>query len=105
MINSLYDKLLQALKQAENHNSNIMVKPEVILWPDPECQWAEAIPVIQSTHPNLIVYGKYDPSTKQGPSIWLKCMVAKMLPEANWADGIIPIIYLPGVDNTRIVTP
>ena len=32
---TLYDKVVHALKQAEQHNSNIMVKPEVILWPDP----------------------------------------------------------------------
>ena len=61
MTNSLYHKLLQALKQAENHNGNIMVKPEVILWPDPECQWAEVIPTIQESYPNLIIYGKYNP--------------------------------------------
>ena len=102
MTNSLYHKLLQALKQAENHNGNIMVKPEVILWPDPECQWAEVIPTIQELYPNLIIYGKYDPAKKQGPSIWLKCMVAKMLPEANWVDGIIPIIYLPGVAKSDL---
>ncbi|MBK7438309.1 MAG: hypothetical protein IPI77_16290 [Saprospiraceae bacterium] len=31
MAKSIYDKVVNALKQAENHNSNVMVKPEVIL--------------------------------------------------------------------------
>ena len=35
MAHSIYDKVIQALQKAEQHNSNIMVKPEVILWPDP----------------------------------------------------------------------
>jgi len=38
MNKSIYDRVLHALKQAEQHNSSIMVKPEVILWPDPELQ-------------------------------------------------------------------
>ncbi len=96
-MNSIFDKVLQALKQAEQHNSNIMVKPEVILWPDPERQWTDAIAVLQAELPQLLVYGSYDPSKKQGPAIWIKCMVVKALPEANWDDEAIPIIYLPGV--------
>lgn len=97
MTNSIYDKVLQALKQAESHNSNLMVKPEVILWPDPENQWLDVIAVLQSTLPQLLIYGSYEPSQKQGPAIWLKCMIAKMLPEADWDSDAIPIIYLPGV--------
>ena len=97
MKQSIFDKVIQALKQAEQHNSNIMVKPEVILWPDPERQWTEVIPVLQAEIPQLLVYGSYNPSKMQGPAIWIKCMVAKTLPEANWEDEATPIIYLPGV--------
>lgn len=97
MANSIYDKVLQALKQAENHNSNLMVKPEVILWPDPENQWVDVIDVLQENMPQLLTYGSYNPAKKQGPAIWLKCMIAKMLPEADWEADAIPIIYLPGV--------
>ncbi len=97
MKQSIFDKVIQALKQAEQHNSNIMVKPEVILWPDPERQWVEVIPVLQIEFPQLLVYGSYDSSKMQGPAIWLKCMIAKTLPEAVWADEATPIIYLPGI--------
>jgi len=96
---SIYDKVYKALKQAEQHNSSIMVKPEVILWPDPEKQWSEVITTMQEEIPQLISYGKYNPYEKQGPSIWIKCMVARVLPEANWADDVTPIIYLPGVSK------
>jgi hypothetical protein len=102
MTSSIYDKVIQALKQAENHNSNLMVRPEVILWPDPENQWKDVIEILQQEMPQLILYGNYEPLKKQGPSIWLKCMVAKTLPEANWADGVIPIIYLPGVAKSDL---
>lgn len=94
---SIYDKVIQALNHAEQHNSNIMVRPEVILWPDPELQWTDVIPVLQTSFPHLLIYGQYDSSNRQGPSIWLKCMVAKTLPEANWDEEVTPIIYLPGI--------
>ena len=94
---SIYDKVIQALRQAEQHNSSIMVKPEVILWPDPECQWVDVIPLFQAQLPQLLVYGQYEPAKKQGPAIWLKCMIAKTLPEADWDVDCTPIIYMPGI--------
>jgi hypothetical protein len=97
MAKSIYDKVIQALKQAENHNSNVMVKPEVILWPDPENQWTNVIGVLQEEMPQLLIYGNYEPAKKQGPAIWIKCMITRALPEADWGAGAIPIIYLPNV--------
>lgn len=102
MAKSIYDKVVHALKQAENHNSNVMVKPEVILWPDPENQWFDVIEVLQESIPHLLIYGNFEPSKKQGPAIWLKCMIAKVLPEANWDVDAIPIIYLPGVAKSDL---
>jgi hypothetical protein len=94
---SISDKITNALNQAKQHNGNLMVKPEVILWPDPESQWASIIPELQKTHPALLIYGIYDPIKNQGPAIWIKCMVAQMLPEAKWEKAETPIIYLPGI--------
>jgi hypothetical protein len=102
MSKSIYDKVVHALKQAENHNSNVMVKPEVILWPDPENQWCDVIEVLQESIPHLLIYGNFEPSKKQGPAIWLKCMIAKVLPAANWDADAIPIIYLPGVAKSDL---
>jgi len=102
MAKSIYDKVIYALKQAENHNSSVMVKPEVILWPDPENQWTEVIAVLQESIPHLLMYGSFDPSKKQGPAIWLKCMIARVLPEATWDAEAIPIIYLPGVAKSDL---
>lgn len=102
MASSIYDKVVQALRQAENHNSNLMVKPEVILWPDPENQWAEVIGILQEEMPQLLMYGSYNPAKKHGPAIWLKCMIARTLSEADWDSQAIPIIYLPGVAKSDL---
>jgi hypothetical protein len=101
-LNSIYDKVVVALKQAENHNSNVMVTPEVILWPDPENQWIDVIEVLQEKIPQLLIYGNYESLKKQGPAIWLKCMVSKMLPGSNWDADTVPIIYLPGVSKNDL---
>lgn len=102
MKQSIFDKVLQALKQAEQHNSSLMVRPEVILWPDPERQWESIIPALRKNIPHLLVFGSYDPENKQGPAIWLKCMVARVLPEADWESNAIPVIYLPGVSRNDL---
>lgn len=99
---SIYDKVVQALNQSKLHNSNIMVMPEVILWPDPEMQWSSVIAELQNTFPALLIYGIYDASKKQGPAIWLKCMIAQTLPEANWTASETPIIYLPGISKNDL---
>jgi hypothetical protein len=78
MKQSLFDKVIQSLQQAESHNSSLMVKPEVILWPDPENQWESVIPVLQKRLPQLLIYGEYDPDEKQGPAIWLKHLISNL---------------------------
>jgi hypothetical protein len=102
MDKSIFDKVIEAFREAENHNSHLMVKPEVILWPDPDSQWADVIDILQSKVPQLLVYGSYDAAKKQGPAIWIKCMIAKVLPEADWVDTVVPIIYLPGVSKVDL---
>jgi hypothetical protein len=99
---TLHNKLLDSLQKASQHNSQIMVRPEVILWPDPERQWEAVIQILQEKLPALLILGDYDPIKRQGPSIWLKCMVAKMLPEADWASETTPIIYLPGIAKSDL---
>lgn len=58
--------------------------------------------VLQESIPHLLIYGNYEPSKKQGPAIWLKCMIARVLPKASWDADAIPIIYLPGVAKSDL---
>ena len=94
MSQSIYDKVIQALEEAENHNSHVMIKPEVILWPDPDELWIDVIGVLQQHIPQLLIYGNYAPEKNQGPAIWIKCMVARVLDEANWHKDVIPIFLM-----------
>ena len=106
MKHSLHDKLIDNLRKAAHHNSQTMVRPEVILWPDPERQWESVVPKLQERLQELLVLGDYEPEKRRGPVIWLKCMVARTLPEsAAWAPGVIPVIYLPGIAKNDLKHP
>ncbi|WP_040479453.1 BREX-1 system phosphatase PglZ type B [Mariniradius saccharolyticus] len=102
MSERLSDKVIRALSWTAQHNSSLMEKPEVILWPDPERVWEEVIILLQEKLPGLLNYGKFQPERKTGPAIWIKCMVARLLPEADWDAESTPIIYLPGVSKADL---
>jgi hypothetical protein len=99
MKESIFDRVIQSLRQAAQHNSQVMVRPEVILWPDPEKQWMPVISIIQEKIKTLWVYGPYDPDILQGPAIWLKCMAAGKLSGYEHDGSETPVIYLPGISK------
>jgi hypothetical protein len=102
MLDRISDKVIRSLKSTAQHNSSLMERPEVILWPDPEEVWKEVVPILQNELPQLLTYGQYSPDKKVGPAIWIKCMVAKLLPEADWEKHETPIIYLPGISKSDL---
>lgn len=102
---TLKDKVLASLREVAQHNSSSMVPPEVILWPDPELQWESVLPLLRAALPELLTLGDYKAELRQGPAVWLKCMVARTLPTADWAAGTIPVIYLPGISKKDLRTP
>jgi hypothetical protein len=102
MSNHFTNRLISSIRQAAKYDSSNFVKPQVILWPDPEKQWEVIIPKLQEEMTELLVYGKYLPSRKTGPAIWLKCMVARSLPMVDWDETQTPVIYLPGISKSDL---
>jgi len=79
----------------------------VVLWPDNERQWEPVLPVLRERLPHLLTLGPYAANCKTGPAIWLRCMIgrsstAPLLPEADWPETTIPILYLPGVSRQEL---
>ena len=71
--------------------------PVVLLWTDADGQWQPYLPTLQRTLPQLYLLGPYAPNERQGPVIWLKCIVDRTLPDASPEEGLVPILYLPKV--------
>lgn len=99
---TILDALIQSLSQAGEYNRDDQVAPAVILWPDKEHQWELLLPALRERLSHLLTLGARAANSKTGPAIWLRCMIARTLPEANWPAKDIPILYLPGVSRQEL---
>ena len=99
---TVLDALIQSLSRAGEYNRDDQVPPAVILWPDKERQWEPLMPVLRERLAHLLTLGTYDVGTRTGPGVWLRCMIARSLPEAKWTEKDIPVIYLPGVSRQEL---
>jgi hypothetical protein len=96
----LLDALLRSVRAAmlapEGYAS-----PAAILWTDAEAQWLPILGALRAVYPWVYTLGKYNPETRTGPAIWLKCIVDRTLPEAP-PEGETPILYLPHVRRQEL---
>jgi hypothetical protein len=86
--------ILDSLRWAANYNSHELAAPTVILWPDEERLWAQAVDALRASYPLLWTLGDYDPGKGTGPAVWLRYQI-----ETEGA-GDVPVIYLPGVGRS-----
>ncbi|MGI8915886.1 MAG: BREX-1 system phosphatase PglZ type B [Chloroflexota bacterium] len=98
---SLLDALVTALLAAAAYNRNDQEPPVAVLWTDKEREWEPLLPTLRSRLPPLTL-GAYDPSTRTGPAYWLRCVLARTLPQGMLAGDDVPIVYLPGVGKAEI---
>lgn len=99
---TVLDAITKSVSRAGEYNRDDQVAPAVVLWPDKERQWETVLPVLRERLPHLLTLGPYAPNCKTGPAIWLRCMISRTLPEANWSEKTTPILYLPGVGRQEL---
>ncbi|MGO8880750.1 MAG: BREX-1 system phosphatase PglZ type B [Desulfomonilaceae bacterium] len=95
----IIDSLIGALRASANYSSDVQVAPFCIIWPDKDRQFECVIPRIQIELPELFVLGDYNPLKRVGPSIWLRCVLARTLEEPRPDPEKTPIFYLPSVSK------
>jgi len=95
-------ELLKALNRTAAYNPNDQVAPAAVLWTDKDRQWEPLATRLREALPQFLTLGPYNPEEKIGPAIWLKCMIARTLPEADWPEDTVPILYLPGVSRHEL---
>jgi hypothetical protein len=91
----LLDRLIASFRAAMLAPDGI-VAPAAILWTDADGQWRQLLSPLRAVFPWIYTFGQYEPATRTGPAIWLKCIVDRTLPEAP-PPGEIPVLYLPHV--------
>ena len=102
MTETVLDRLLVSLRSAANISRAEQVRPAAVLWTDQESQWQPVAGRLREMVPELLVFGDHAPEQRRGPAIWIKCMLARTLDEADWLATAVPIIYLPGVSRADL---
>lgn len=95
-VEGLLDSIGRAVRAGEGQAA-----PVAVLWTDPEGSWRPVIDRIRSEFPALYSFGPYSPGSGVGPTIWLKCLVDRTVPEAPPID-VTPILYLPKVSRQEL---
>jgi hypothetical protein len=90
-----------ALRAAAAYNKHDQAAPVAVLWPDKDRHWEPLIPRLREALA-VLTLGPYDPATRTGPAIWIRCMVERALPEADWPADAVPVVYLPGVSKQEL---
>lgn len=98
---TLLEALIQKLRGC-NVCGDADVPPVAVLWTDPKREWNPLIPQLRQQLPELISLGDFNPELRQGPAIWLRCVVDGSLSEPPIPEGWIPILYLPGVSRQEL---
>jgi hypothetical protein len=95
---TLLDALEKSLATAARYHEGVEEEPVCILWTDANGQWSPLLPQLRDRFPQLLVYGPYNVDERSGPSIWLKCALARTI-DIGLPEGSIAIIYLPNVSR------
>lgn len=98
-MNRIVDQFIASLRAAANFNPDVQAAPHCILWTDQDRQWEVIIGRLQDEMPELFILGDYRPDRRQGPAIWLRCVLAGALDDIQLPEGLTPVFYLPGVSR------
>jgi hypothetical protein len=94
LIDALQDSFSAALRSPDG-----TAAPVVLLWTDADGQWRPLIATLMKAIPELYALGHFAPEERQGPVIWLKCIIERSLPDGSPPPGVVPILYLPNVSR------
>jgi hypothetical protein len=94
LIDALQESFTGALRSPEG-----TAAPVALLWTDADGQWRPLIATLMKAIPELYTLGPFAPEERQGPVIWLKCIIERSLPDGSPPPGVVPIFYLPNVSR------
>jgi len=105
--NTLFEAVRASLAHAARYNPGDVVAPAAVLWTDADGQWRPVVELLRRLCPELLTLGDYDPATRTGPTIWLRCVIepavrADKFPDLAWPAGTAPVIYMPGVSRQTL---
>jgi hypothetical protein len=99
---TVFEALVAALRRASEYNKADQAAPACILWTDKDRQWEPLLPRLRELLP-ILTLGNYALDVRTGPAIWIRCMIARALPDVDYEpEGNTPILYLPGISRQEL---
>lgn len=89
------DALIASIEESGQYSQSDQIAPAVVLWPGEARQWDPLLTELRRRLP-LLTLGDYDPENRVGPAYWIRCMIARTLPDDLLPDERVPVVYLPG---------
>ncbi len=99
---TVFEALVDSLQKAAVFNKDDVVPPAAILWTDEKREFERLLPRLRLALPNIMTLGPYDPQTRTGPAIWLRCVLAGKVTELPPPTAVVPVLYLPGVSRPTL---
>jgi len=99
---TVFDALVDSFQKAAVFNKDDVVPPAAILWTDEKREFERLLPRMRLALPNIMTLGPYDPTTRTGPAIWLRCALAGKVPAPSLPPDIVPVLYFPGVSRPTL---
>lgn len=94
LIDCLKKSLTAAMRTPEGVEA-----PAALLWADEDSQWLPIMSALRDEMTYVYTLGQYEPVENRGPAIWLRCIVDRTLPDIAPPAGVVPVLYLPGVNR------
>src|SRR6266545_7841175 len=102
MTATVLQHIVQALRKVGSAAGPDQTRPDAVLWPDRDRQFANVIHRLREEVP-ILTLGSYDPACLTGPAIWILCALARTDAGGGLSgDRGIPIVYLPGCSREDI---
>ena len=99
---TVFDALTEAISRSAVYNKDDVVPPAAVLWTDEKREFERLLPRLRLAMPNLMTLGPYDPATRTGPAIWLRCALAGKVTALSLPTAAVPVLYLPGVSRPTL---
>ena len=99
---TVVERLKASLEAASAHNPSDAEGPVAVLWTDRDSQWRPILARLRALMPQLLTLGAYEPEDRTGPSIWLRCVVDRVLEPPRLVGDMTPVLYLPDVSRQAL---
>ncbi len=102
MTATVLQHIVQTLRKVGSAAGPDQTRPDAVLWPDRDRQFASMIHRLREEVP-ILTLGSYDPACLTGPAIWILCALAGTVAAGGLSgDRGAPIVYLPGCSREDI---